>query len=110
MISSDFIRKSLLYHLILIDEMFKIICFFFKFLLIFWLLISFKTDLLLVQTKKFKLSELSAENVFGSKSFNAYLQKGQIIGLEFAGTNSSQLCQNAVSQLKIDLGKNSKSC
>ena len=59
---------------------------------------------MLVQTKKFKLSELSAENVFGTKAYNTYLQKGQIIGIEFAGANSSQICQNMISQLKIDLG------
>ena len=39
------------------------------------LFLNFKKDLSLVQTKQYILSDLSAENVFGSKKYNSHLEK-----------------------------------
>lgn len=59
-------------------------------------------DVVLVQTKKYKLSELSAENVFGTKNYNNLLEKGEIIGIEYNGALSSQICKGTIQALKIE--------
>ncbi|CAF0871134.1 unnamed protein product [Brachionus calyciflorus] len=59
------------------------------------------SHILLVQAKKYNLSELSAENVFGTKSFNDYLKNGPIIGLEFNGNDASRQCHELVESLKL---------
>ena len=53
--------------------------------------------MLLVQTKKYNFSELSAENVFGSKAYNQHLMKGPIIGLEFNGKQCIAKCYETLS-------------
>ena len=57
----------------------------------------------MVQTKKYKLSELSAESVFDSKKYNNYLQKAPIIGLEYNGSECAAKCKTIVQALNIDL-------
>lgn len=59
---------------------------------------------MLVQAKQFSLSELSAENVFGSKNYNKYLSKGPIIGLEYNGLDATSKCFSAVQLLGIESG------
>lgn len=57
--------------------------------------------MVLVQTKKYNLSELSAESVFGSKVHNAQLTKGPIIGMELNGTEAIQKCDQVVKSLGL---------
>ncbi|RNA34383.1 XRP2 [Brachionus plicatilis] len=59
------------------------------------------SDILLIQTKRYELSELSAENIFKTKSFNNFLKNGPIIGLEFNGYGCSQRCQDLVNSLSL---------
>lgn len=68
-------------------------------------LMTFKNssfNLTLVQTKKFKFSETSAENVFGTRDFNDYLQCGPIIGLEYSGADSNQVCAKLMQSLQMN--------
>lgn len=58
-------------------------------------------DIWLVNSKNFNFSELSAENVFGTKDFNKFLQKGPIIGLEYNGHDSISICQAEAQKLQL---------
>lgn len=61
--------------------------------------------ILLIQSKKYDLSDLSAENVFKTKNFNHFLKNGPIIGLEFNGYECSKLCLDLVNELKLKPSK-----
>ncbi len=63
-----------------------------------------KADISLVNTKKFNLSELSAENVFGDKYYCKLTQQGQLIGLEFNGVNCISVCHAVVQQMNLANG------
>lgn len=58
------------------------------------------SEIVLVQTKYYSIDETSAERLFsGSKAFNSLVTKGPVIGLEFAGTNCIQTCQQSLNNL-----------
>jgi hypothetical protein len=48
---------------------------------------------------------MSAENVFGSKAYAKYLQKGPVIGLEFNGNDCIRKCYDLIPKLNIENGK-----
>jgi hypothetical protein len=57
-------------------------------------------QIVLVQTKYYSINETSVERLFsGNKTYNSLAAKGPIIGLEFAGNNSVQLCQQLLNNL-----------
>ena len=62
------------------------------------------SDILLIQAKKYNLSDLSAENVFGTKSFNNFLKNGPIVGMEFNGDDCTRRCQTIVESLQLKPG------
>lgn len=45
---------------------------------------------------------MSAENVFGSKTYAKNLQKGPIIGLEFNGNDCIRRCHEIVAKSNIE--------
>ncbi|CAF2858597.1 unnamed protein product [Rotaria sp. Silwood2] len=53
-----------------------------------------QSQLVLVQTKCYLINEMSASRLFsGNSAYNSLVTKGPVIGLEFAGTNCVQICQ-----------------
>lgn len=63
------------------------------------------SDVLLIQTKRYELSELSSENIFKTKNYNNLLKNGPIIGLEFNGYDCTQICLNLVNSLNLKPSK-----
>lgn len=59
-----------------------------------------QTDIVLVQSKSYVVDENSAERLFnGSKNYTSQVNKGPALGLEFAGMNAVQLCQQSLHNL-----------
>ncbi|CAF3836229.1 unnamed protein product [Adineta steineri] len=59
-----------------------------------------KSELVLVQTKCYSVNDMSAERLFsGNKNYNSLVTKGPVIGLEFAGTNCIETCQEILKNL-----------
>ncbi|CAM4874041.1 unnamed protein product [Rotaria socialis] len=53
-----------------------------------------QSEVVLVQTKSYKMDEMSVEGMFGTnRSYVTLVAKGPVIGLEFAGNNSISICQ-----------------
>jgi protein XRP2 len=62
--------------------------------------ITRQSELVLVQTKSYSINDMSVERLFsGNKTYNTLASKGPVIGLEFAGNNSVQLCQQLLNNL-----------
>ncbi|CAF0953293.1 unnamed protein product [Adineta ricciae] len=59
-----------------------------------------QADIVLVQTKSYSINEMSAERLFsGNKTYTTLVNKGPVLGLEFAGVNCIQTCQQALKTL-----------
>ncbi|CAF0779358.1 unnamed protein product [Didymodactylos carnosus] len=56
-------------------------------------------QVVLVQTKYYPINEMSADQIFGNRSYNALIAKGPVIGLEFAGAGSIVICQQSINSL-----------
>jgi protein XRP2 len=62
--------------------------------------ITKQSEIVLVQTKYYSINETSVERLFSdNRMYNTLAAKGPIIGLEFAGNNSVQLCQQLLNNL-----------
>ncbi|CAF1110038.1 unnamed protein product [Rotaria magnacalcarata] len=62
--------------------------------------IAKQADIVLVQTKSYSINEMSASRLFsGNAKYNSLVTKGPVIGLEFAGTNCVEPCQQLVKKL-----------
>ena len=60
----------------------------------------FFSQIVLVQSKSYAVDENSAERLFsGSKNYTSQVNKGPALGLEFAGMNAVQLCQQSLHNL-----------
>ncbi|CAF4633078.1 unnamed protein product [Rotaria sp. Silwood1] len=64
------------------------------------ILMAKQSEIVLVQTKYFLINEMSASRLFsGNTTYNSLVTKGPVIGLEFAGTNCIQICQQLLNNL-----------
>ncbi|CAM4935329.1 unnamed protein product [Rotaria socialis] len=62
--------------------------------------IAKQTDIVLVQTKSYSISEMSASRLFsGNAKYNSLVTKGPVIGLEFAGATCVEPCQQLLNKL-----------
>ncbi|CAF4577039.1 unnamed protein product, partial [Rotaria sp. Silwood2] len=59
-----------------------------------------QSEIVLVQTKSYKIDETSAERMFGgNRTYIPLVTKGPVIGLEFAGENCISICQQSLHNL-----------
>ncbi|CAF0969963.1 unnamed protein product [Rotaria sordida] len=59
-----------------------------------------QSEIVLVQSKSYKIDETSAERMFGgNRTYTPLVTKGPVIGLEFAGENCISICQQCLNNL-----------